>query len=273
MAPSKVHTPQSAWIHKIFLIEGTLKQLLISNSQDLKRIISKETLIKSNKKDYYGWGDSLKVPENKTDWIDGCIIAQYYYFSLDRFNRKLPEMILSFESTGNLVELGRSELLAQDLLSRISAKEIAYRDLLHYVAGNTRKSIEGYNDSWRVQGLRESLASKVPVIRSIIADIQERRRRISNSIIESILVFVSLLGLISLFLGVHDHITKQSHHSIEFSDIIVSMAPKSFSHTLPAATGIALTGMGIFILVRSRILFSILQFLKIKIKKYFARRN
>lgn len=269
MSPQGLNQPRIGWVHKVFLPDAQSLCHLNTRPALAQAIIAPLTLKEwAPVTDYFGWGDSIKVPDRLVSeggsqgWRDGCILSQYFYFALDRFNRRVPELIFRLRSGAIADSLAITKRLGMDLRHRIAEKDIAYTDFLHGIAGDCRSPVEAYNVRWRFDDLRRNLASKLPILQDVLNEIQEISQRRTNATIETLLSVFSIFGLISLLLSSHDYVAKPAADKVASEDVL--MATFSGIHDiLSVSVWLAL----LFLFVITFIRFGFRQ----KIKRWFKR--
>jgi len=229
MSPQGLDQPKIGWVHKVFLPDDQALQHLMTRPVLAQAVVAPLTLKEWQPgTDYFGWGDSIKVSdhalpdENFQGWRDGCIISQYYYFALDRFNRRVPELIFRLRSGVETDSLAMTRTLGMDLRHRIAEKDIAYADFLHGVAGNCRLPVAAYDVRWRFEDLRRNLASKLPILQDVLNEVQEISQRRTNATVETLLSVFSIFGLISLLLSSHDYVAKSPNDKVVTEDVIMA---------------------------------------------------
>lgn len=260
MAPTGLDRPRIGWVHKVFMPEASFNQHLTGKTPLARTMIAPLTLKEWEEgKDYYGWGDSIKVTDDSSDWRDGCVVSQYFYFALDRFNRRVPELLFRLRSGTQKGLLGETRTLGTDLRHRISEKEIAYADLLHGIAGACRAPVESYNETWRFADLRRNLSSKLPILQDVLTEIQEKSQRRSNVIVEAMLFCVSSMSLIGLLLSSHDYVAKPAKDRVGSPAVLEAMIPRHPNDILSMAVGAALVGMLIFGTIRFGVFSRVIQ--------------
>lgn len=229
MSPQGLDQPSIGWVHKVFLPNEESLHHLSDRSDFAQALVAPLTLKEfMPDTDYFGWGDSIKIsdhslPNNRSQsWRDGCVISQYYYFALDRFNRRVPELIFKLRSSVETDSLTMTRTLGMDLRHRVAEKDIAYADFLHGVAGDCRLPVESYDVRWRFADLRRNLASKLPILQDVLNEVQELSQRRTNATVETLLSIFSIFGLISLLLSSHDYVAKSPTDKVGTEDVLMA---------------------------------------------------
>ena len=269
MSSNTLSEARVAWVHKVFVPELAELSTFTDPASPARNLVSERSLVEfSPDSDYFGWGDSIKVIDEKNDWRDGCVLSQYFYFALDRFNRALPaltQQLRSGREGGSLAvvkSLGMRSL-GINLRHRISEKDIQYADFFHGIAGECRIPVEGYDLRWRFNDLRRNLASKLPILQDVLTELHDQSQRRTNATVESMLFFVSFLSLVSLFLSSHDYVAKPAKDKVLSWTVVESMLPGKLSDILSLSVGVAFCGLLIFASLR----FSLLQKIMQKIRR------
>jgi hypothetical protein len=252
---SDVQTPQVAWVHKIFEVDEVRSLSLKTDSRYGKLIAEHVISNYTGSESLLSWGDSVYLTgdQDRQVVLLACETVQYYYFVLDRWNRRLPYAIAKVADKGAAASEKISQGLGMHMRHKIVMKDLGYSDLMQSVAGSLRAPIVAYHESWRVDSLRGNLRQKLPVLQDLITDIQNSSQSKSNRIVEFMLFAVSLLSLVSLFIATHDYVVKSPKDKTTTYEVLLAMLPNKLEDILSFSIALAVFGLVVFGMVRFRV--------------------
>jgi hypothetical protein len=251
MKPETLTTPSIGWVHKVFIPTASELEAIRTKSPLIQGVVAPLTLdCWDGHHDYFGWGDSIVSSSMKDGWHVGCVLSQYFYFVLDRFNRRIPNLIGRLRSGHASNSLSATREIGMNLRHRVAEKEIAYADALHGIASNSRIPMQAYDNTWRFKDLRANLAAKLPILQDVLNEVQDKAQRRASTALEALLFFVSIMSLVGMFLTAHDYVTKPPKDKASSYSVLIAMQPGHWADVLSLAVGAALFGLIIFAGIR-----------------------
>lgn len=252
---SEIVTPKVAWVHKIFEIDCSDANAVKTDHRYGILIAEHVREAFDGKRSEFSWGDSIHIAHTYSiqTILTACVIMQYHYFVLDRYNRRLPYAITSVAKSGNEMSERVKQRLGMQMRHKLVMQDLTYCDLIQSVAGPLRVPMMGYHESWRFDELRQNVQLKLPVLQDLIADIQNKHQARSNSIVELMLFGVSLLSLVGLFIATHDYVVKPSKDKTTTTQVLVSMLPNKIDDILSFSILLSMLGLFTLGLVRFKL--------------------
>ncbi len=158
---------------------------------------------------YYGWGASLR-PARKTldlQWREAASVSQYYYTCLDIADTALP-MEIARQRIKNL-DGHSSQVLAdtEQVSNRLRVLQNDYADIRSRAASEARRVLSAYHDNWRIDSLLEGIDKKIGLLRQLTETASDNLQKKNDDMMNIILFIIGVLGLVSLFTGLHDYLS------------------------------------------------------------------
>jgi hypothetical protein len=207
---------QRLWSHGGYSIEeseltGSPKTLTQELVDSLTIFLSKEIVEEwpRAKGCHYGFGTSLRQAKPSLDpqWREAASVSQYYYTCLDIADTGLPSEIARQRA---LALDGRSSQVMADteqLNILLQVLQNDYADIRLRASSEAGRVLTGYHDSWRVEGLLKSIDKKMSLLRQLTESANANLQKKNDDMMNIILFIIGVLGLVSLFTGLHDYLS------------------------------------------------------------------
>lgn len=139
-------------------------------------------------------------------WLDALCISQYYYTCIDIADTALPLGIARQRTAAEGRKHYRVQNDTQNMKQALHILRNDYFDLMVRSNGEGYKALQQYYASWRLESLLDGLTSKLTLLEDLIASSTESINQDNQNKIQRILTFITILGIISLFAGMHDYL-------------------------------------------------------------------
>jgi hypothetical protein len=160
-------------------------------------------------RDAYGWAINLRHPrgadESRT-WLDAMCAAQFYYYSLDLIDRAVPRRISESAERHRRGSSARALASGHDVVQE--AKMVAYEavDVKLRIAGDALPIVDRLFDEWDLGLLLENVRLKTDNLSDTLAFVSDEVDKRSDSKIEALVFFLTVLSAVSLFFTVHQYL-------------------------------------------------------------------
>lgn len=198
------------WVHKVWSLETD------SDPLRLPHLITDRTLahFDAARACIWGWADSIyidKVPPSDAviegEWERGMLLAQYFHTILDHGIRQLPVQI---EIVRLLLERGavrQAQKEAEQFTYGINSLMTDFEIAKQLTAGSTREVLQSLTNQWETNKLGQGIVALLPYLRELVAQSSETLKSWSQTSIETILFFSTVIGFFGLSIALHDYLT------------------------------------------------------------------
>lgn len=159
----------------------------------------------------FGWGASsllLKQSNKRThkQWYDANGVMQYYYSCFDIADTALPLQIATLQKLSSENQHKKVLAQAQQLRTGLHTLIRDYNDLLLHSASGAYDGLKGYHKSWRVEQLTDNIKEKLTMLDQLTKESSDWLNKKTEATVQTILFFITLLGLVSLTTSVHAYL-------------------------------------------------------------------
>ncbi len=157
----------------------------------------------------YGWGGSLRPAREALDlqWREAASVSQYYYACLDIADTGLP-MEIARQRAATLDGHSRRVLADTEQISnRLQVLQNDYADLRSRAASEAGQVLNAYYANWRMAELIDGIDKKLGLLRQLTRTASDNLQKKNDDMMNIILFIIGVLGLVSLFTGLHDYLS------------------------------------------------------------------
>ncbi len=158
---------------------------------------------------YYGWGASLRPANPALDpqWREAASVSQYYYTCLDIADTGLPLEIARQRAAALDGRSSQVMVDTEQVSNRLQVLQNDYADIRSRAASEAGRVLTGYHNNWHLDALLKSIDKKLALLRQLTDTASDNLQKKNDDMMNIILFIIGVLGLVSLFTGLHDYLS------------------------------------------------------------------